>query len=313
MRRGDRVPITVLRHIRRGLSVNRNAAPAAWFLGFTLAGGLLAACSSPSTTTTTTTAGSAEPRGAGTIAVAGSTALLPLVKDAAGAYQDQHKDVQISVSGGGSATGINQVAAKAVDIGDSDILAAGHPELRDNRVAVVGFALVTNPSAGVKNLTKQQLRDIFSGKATNWNQVGGPDQKIVVVNRPRSSGTRAVFAKTVMGATPIGESGLTEDATGTAVSVVKQTPGAISYVALSGLAAGGDGSASVVSVDGVAPTPDAIESGKYPVWSYEHMYTNGAPQGEVGKFIDFVAHAGDLVKKNRFIAVGDMKVHESDR
>jgi phosphate transport system substrate-binding protein len=291
--------------------MHRNAAPAAWFLGLVLAGGSLAACSS--STATTAGAGS-QPRSAGSIAVAGSTALLPLVKDAAGTYQDQHKNVQISVSGGGSATGINQVAAKAVDIGDSDILAAGHPELHDNRVAVIGFALVTHPSAGVKNLTKQQLRDIFSGKAANWNQLGGPDQKIVVVNRPRSSGTRAVFLKTIMGDTAISESGVTEDATGTAVSVVKQTPGAISYVALSGLAAGGGGGgANVVAVDGVAPTPDTIRSGKYPIWSYEHMYTNGPPQGEAGKFIDYVAHAADLVKKNKFIAIGDMKVRESDR
>lgn len=292
--------------------MNRNAAPAAWFLGLALAGASLAACSSSSTTTTGTGAGAGAARTAGSIAAAGSTALLPLVKDAAGAYQDQHKNVQISVSGGGSATGINQVVAKAVDIGDSDILAVGHPELHDNRVAVVGFALVTHPSAGVKNLTTQQLRDVFSGKATNWNQLGGPDGKIVVVNRPRSSGTRAVFAKTIMGSTAISESGLTEDATGTAVSVVKQTPGAISYVALSGLATGGGG-VTVVSVDGVAPVPAAIASGKYPIWSYEHMYTNGPPRGETAKFIDFVAHAADLVKKNRFIAVGDMKVRESDR
>ncbi len=292
--------------------MNRKAVPA-WFLGFVLAGGLLAACSSSTTTTAGT--GAQEPRSAGSIAVAGSTALLPLVKDAAGAYQDEHKNVQISVSGGGSATGINQVAAKAVDIGDSDILAGGHPELHDNRVAVIGFAIVTHPSAGVKNLSKQQLRDIFSGKAANWNQLGGADQKVVVVNRPRSSGTRAVFSKTIMGDTAISESGLTEDATGTAVSVVKQTPGAISYVALSGLAAGGGEGAGVevVAVGGVAPTPETIQNGRYPVWSYEHMYTNGPPRGEAGKFIDYVAHAGELVKKNRFIAIGDMKVRESDR
>lgn len=293
--------------------MHRNAAAAAWFLGLALAGASLAACTSSSTTSSTATgAASEQPRSARSIAVAGSTALLPLVKDAAGAYQDQHKNVQISVSGGGSATGINQVAAKAVDIGDSDILAVGHPELQDHRVAVVGFAIVTHPSAGVKSLSKQQLRDIFSGKVTNWRQVGGPDLKIVVVNRPRSSGTRAVFAKTIMGDTPISESGLTEDATGTAVSVVKQTPGAISYVALSGLGAGG-GAVNVVPVDGVAPAPQTIQTGKYPIWSYEHMYTNGPAQGEVAKFIDYVAHATDLVKKNRFIPVGDMKVRESDR
>lgn len=291
----------------------RNAATAAWFLGLALAGASLVACTSPSGSPSNAAGGtSAQPRGASSISAAGSTALLPLVKDAAGAYQDAHKNVQISVSGGGSATGINQVAAKAVDIGNSDIPAVGHPELVDNRVAVIGFAIVTHPSAGVKSLSKQQLRDVFSGKAANWNQLGGPDQKIVVVNRPRSSGTRAVFGKTIMGDMAISESGLTEDATGTAVSVVRQTPGAISYVALSGLPAGGGG-VSVVAVDGVAPAPAAIQSGKYPIWSYEHMYTNGPPQGEVGKFVAYVAHARDLVKKNRFIAVGDMKVRESDR
>jgi phosphate transport system substrate-binding protein len=190
--------------------VKRNAAFAALLLGLSVV-----ATSTPSFADTN-------------ISIAGSTALLPLVKDASGAYQQAHSDVKISVSGGGSGTGINQVAAKAIDIGDSDITAPTHPELHDNRVAVIGFAIIVNPSVTVKNLTKKQLQDIFSEKITNWKEVGGPDQKIVVINRPRSSGTRAVFTKTIMNGIPVNESGLTEDATGTVVSVVKQTPGAIS-------------------------------------------------------------------------------------
>ncbi len=245
-----------------------------------------------------------------TITIAGSTALLPLVKDAAGAYQDAHKDVKISVSGGGSGTGINQVAAKAVDIGDSDITAPQHPELHDNRVAVVGFAIVTHPGANVKNLSKKQIQDIFSGKVTNWKDVGGADQKVVVVNRPRSSGTRAVFAKTVMGGVPINETGLTEDATGTVVSIVKQTPGAVSYAAFSGT----NGSGLVeLAVDGVAPTEDNIIDGKYAIWSYEHMFTSGVPTGELSRFIAFVQSSSGLLKKNKFIAIRDMKVKETDR
>lgn len=244
------------------------------------------------------------------ISIAGSTALLPLVKDAAEQYQNAHHDVKISVSGGGSGTGINQVAAKAIDIGDSDILAAGHPELKDNRVAVIGFAVVTNPGVGVKNLSKKQLQDIFSGKATNWKDVGGPDQKIVVINRPRNSGTRAVFTKTVMGSVAVSESGLTEDATGTVVSVVKQTPGAISYAAFSGTRGGG---LNELSIDGVAPTDDNIIVGKYPVWSYEHMFTMGPATGEISRFIAFVASNSDLVRKDGFILIRDMKVNETDR
>jgi phosphate transport system substrate-binding protein len=245
-----------------------------------------------------------------TITIAGSTALLPLVKDAAGEYQKAHPEVKISVTGGGSGTGINQVAAKAVDIGDSDILAPGHPELHDNRVAVIGFAVVTNPAAGVKNLSKKQIQDIFSGKVTNWKDVGGADQKIVVVNRPRNSGTRAVFTKTLMGGVAISESGLTEDATGTVVSIVKQTPGTISYAALSGTRGGG---LNEISIDGVAPTDDNIVSGKYPVWSYEHMFTMGPPTGELSRFIAFVQSNGDLVRRDGFILIRDMKVKETDR
>ena len=245
-----------------------------------------------------------------TITAAGSTALLPLVLDAAAAYQKTHPDVQISVSGGGSGTGINQVAAKAIDIGDSDIQAPAHPELHDNRVAVIGFAVVTNPGVGVKNLSKAQLQDIFSGKATNWKQFGGPDLTIVVINRPRNSGTRAVFTKTVMGGIPISESGQVEDATGTVVSFVKQTPGAISYAAFSGTRGSG---LTELAIDGVAPTDDNIRDGKYPTWSYEHMFTYGEPTGEVAKFIDYVSKSEDLVKKDGFILIGSMHVKETDR
>ncbi len=244
------------------------------------------------------------------IGIAGSTALLPLALDAARVYQEQNKDVKISVSGGGSGTGISQVAGKAVDIGDSDILAPAHPELVDSKVAVIGFAVVTNPGVSIKSLSKKQVQDIFGGTTTNWKDVGGPDLKIVVINRPRSSGTRFVFTKTVMGTTPVNESGLTEDATGTVVSVVKQTPGAVSYAAFSGTRGSG---LTEVSIDGTAPTDDNIVVGKYPIWSYEHMFTNGAPAGEVAKFITFVQKSGDLAKKNGFISLAAMKVKETDR
>ncbi len=244
------------------------------------------------------------------ISIAGSTALLPLVLDASRAYQEANKDVKISVSGGGSGTGISQVAGKALDIGDSDIAAPAHPELVDNKVAVIGFAVVTNPGVTVKNLSKKQLQDIFSGAVSNWKDVGGSDQKIVVINRPRSSGTRAVFTKTIMGSTAISESGLTEDATGTVVSVVKQTPGAISYAAFSGTHGK---SVNELSIDGVAPTDDNITAGKYPIWSYEHMFTNGPASGEVAKFIAFVQSNKALLAKNGFISLDDMKIKETDR
>jgi phosphate transport system substrate-binding protein len=244
------------------------------------------------------------------ITAAGSTALLPLVKDAAGAYQAANPSVKISVSGGGSGTGINQIAAKAIDIGDSDILAPSQPELVDHKVAVIGFSVIVNPDLKIKNLTKKQIQDIFSGKVTNWNQVGGPDQKIVVINRTRGSGTRVVFEKTVIAPEKVTEGGLSEDATGTVVSVVKQTPGAISYAAFSGTHGQ---PVTEVSIDGVAPVESNVLTGKYPFWSYEHMFTNGPASPDVMKFIDFISSNGDLLSKNGYIKIGDMKTSESDR
>jgi phosphate transport system substrate-binding protein len=286
---------------RRSFSVKRRPATPVLPVALALVGLFFAGCSSPSTTTAS---------GSGTLTIAGSTAMLPLVLEASAEYQRMHPAVKISVSGGGSAAGITQVAAKAIDIGDSDILAVGHPELFDSRVAVVGFAVIANPSAGVKNLTRAQVRDVFAGKITNWRAVGGADQKIVVVNRSRSSGTRSVFTKVIMATTPLAESGLVEDATGTAVSVVRSTPGAVSYVALSGINGPG---VSIVSIDGVAPARATIMSGRYPIWSYEHMYTYGPPKDEPARFIAFVRGATNLVKKNKFLTISEMHVTENDR
>ena len=245
------------------------------------------------------------------ISAAGSTALLPLVKAASDAYQTAHPDVKISVTGGGSRVGITQVAAKSVDLGMSDIQAQGFPDLVDHKVAVVGFAVVTNPSAGVTNLTKKQLIDVFSGKVTNWKDVGGKDQKILVINRPRSSGTRAVFTQVVMGSTPLLESGLTEDATGTVITAIRTTPGSVSYAAFSGThnQAGID----EISIDGVAPTEDNVTTGKWPIWSYEHIFTNGPPSTDASRFIAFVQSNSSIVHQLGYILVRDMKVSETNR
>jgi len=130
-------------------------------------------------------------------------------------------------------------------------------------------------AGGVKNLTKQQLTDIFTGKITNWKEVGGADESIVLITRPESSGTRATFKKYALGG-----------ATGVLLQNVKTTKGAIGYVALSYLTK--DAGVDTVSLDGVAPTLENTYSGKYPVWTYEHMYTKGTPNETTQKFLDYI-------------------------
>ncbi|MGZ3521273.1 MAG: phosphate ABC transporter substrate-binding protein [Vulcanimicrobiaceae bacterium] len=244
------------------------------------------------------------------ITAVGSTALLPLVKQSATEYQTKHSDVKISVSGGGSFVGIAQVSQGQADLGDSDVLAPGSAGLTDNRVCVVGFGVIVNPSAGVTSLSSKQIRDIFSGRTTNWKDVGGKDQAIVVINRPRSSGTRAVFTKTVMGVSKIADSGLEQDSSGTVVTTVGTTPGSISYVAL-GYTAGKP--LTVVKINGVAATDDNIRDGKYPIWSYEHIFTKGKPEGAIADFIKYIASNADALQKLGYIQVSTMRVKETDR
>jgi phosphate transport system substrate-binding protein len=133
---------------------------------------------------------------------------------------------------------------------------------------------------------------------------------MVVINRPRSSGTRAVFTQTIMGTSKISESGLTEDSSGTVVTTVKGTPGAISYVAFSYVSGA---PVTKIKINGIAPTDENVRSGKYPIWSYEHMYTRDRTNREAEAFIAFISTNRQLVKKLGYIPVSEMRVSENNR
>ncbi|CAI6078042.1 phosphate ABC transporter substrate-binding protein PstS family protein [Cohnella sp. JJ-181] len=253
----------------------------------------------------------------GAISAAGSTALQPLVDQASKKFMDLNKDVTITVNGGGSGAGLSQVAEGTVQIGNSDVFAEEKlkdadadkaKELVDHQVAVVSIAAVANKDVGVDNLTKAQLVDIFTGKVTNWKDVGGKDEKVVLVNRPASSGTRATFENFALGAKSEDlPDSITEDASGTVRKLVSETPGAIGYLALSYL----DDTIQALKYEGVEPTSENVASGTYPVWAYEHMYTKGQPEGAVKAFLDYML-SDEIqttdVKDLGYIPVSDMKV-----
>ena len=260
--------------------------------------GMLAGCGK-SDNTTGENAGNTETKQeesySGTITLAGSTALQPLAEEAANAFMEKYPDVSITVQGGGSGTGVNQVAAGAVQIGNSDVPSAEKledkskaGELIDHKVAGIAFALVVNKDVDVDSLTLQQIQDIFSGKITNWKDVGGKDEKINVINRPASSGTRATFEKTVMKGVKINEAiGTVQDSNGAVEQAINSTPGSISYVAMSYLI-GENKDLKTLKIDGVEPTIENIKTEKYPFWSYEYMITKGEPKNEVRAFIEYV-------------------------
>ncbi|MGU3470681.1 phosphate ABC transporter substrate-binding protein PstS family protein [Paenibacillus sp. D51F] len=252
----------------------------------------------------------------GSILAAGSTAMQPLVEQVSKKFMadSQYSNITVQVQGGGSGTGLTQVSEGQADIGNSDIFAgekfkdadaAKAQELVDHQVAVVAMATVVNKEVGIDNLTKQQLVDIFTGKITNWKDAGGKDEKIVIVNRPSSSGTRKTFEKYALGTASQDLPGnIQEDSSGTVKKLVGETPGAIGYLALSYL----DDSVKTIKLDGVDATADNVKSGSYPVWAYEHMYTKGEPNEIVKAFIDYML--SDDVQKTDITDLGYISIHE---
>ena len=272
--------------------------------------GMLAGCSNKDEKTTgKTTTDDKKVELTGTIGAAGSTALQPLADEAATEFMAKFPQVSITVQGGGSGTGVNQVSTGAIQIGNSDVPAAEKLEdkslassLVEAKVAGVGYSMVTNKDVGVDSLTLQQVEDIFAGKVTNWKEVGGKDEKINVINRPASSGTRAAFEKKIMKDVKINDGvGTVQDSNGAVEQAVNSTPGAISYLANSYLIGDKKDALKTVKIDGKESTTDNIVAGDYPFYSYEYMITKGDAKSPVKEYIEFIS--GDEFS-NKLVEMG---------
>lgn len=274
-------------------------------LGFmtTVLGLTLVACGSKQTSS------ESNPKKTEKVTIVGSTALQPLVEKAASQFESDHPGANITVQGGGSGTGLSQVQSGAVQIGNSDIFAEQQSgikpkQLVDHQVAVVGMVPVVHPGVGVKDISMEQLRQIMTGKVTNWKQVGGKDQKITVINRAQGSGTRATFENAVFKAGDKALNAQEQDSNGTVQKIVAQTPGAISYLAFSYV----NDDLQELAIDHVKPTYKNVATNQWKIWSYEHMYTKGQPKGTAKALLKYVL--SDKVQKGLLDKLGYYSVHQ---
>ncbi len=231
--------------------------------------------------------------------IKGSDTCLPLVQKEAESYMNGDKKRSVSVIGGGSGVGISALIEGSTDIAMASrkmkfdekkkINEAGKTS-KEVIIAYDALAVIINPSNPVKNLTREELSDIYTGKITNWNQVGGPNMPIVTYSRETSSGTYEFFKTSVLKNKNYKSGVMSMPATGAVVQSVSQTPGAIGYVGLAYL--NSKVKAVSVSYDNgktfVEPTKANAKSKAYPIVRPLFLYYTLNKKDEVSPFIDYI-------------------------
>ncbi|MEJ6950653.1 phosphate ABC transporter substrate-binding protein [Natronospora cellulosivora (SeqCode)] len=227
------------------------------------------------------------------LVIQGSSTVLPIAQAAAEAYMEANPGVNISVRGGGSGNGIAAVVDNACDIGNASrfirqsevenaVANGGYPV--PHRVAMDGIAVVLHPSNPIDGLSLDDIQAIFTGQITNWNELGGSDQRIVIVSRDSSSGTYGVFNDLVLRGERLSPAALLQASNGAVAGVVADTRGAIGYVGFGYLS----DSLKAIDVEGVTPTATNVVNGSYPIARGLFMFTNGWPEGLTADFITFI-------------------------
>ncbi len=230
------------------------------------------------------------------IKVEGSTTVLPLAQKAAEVYMDKNPDADISVRGGGSSVGIASLLDSTCDVADAsraikdtelDKAIANGVNPVAHVVCMDGIAVVVHPGSTLDKLTKDQVRDIFTGKIRDWSELGGPAGKIVAISRDTSSGTFEAFGELVLKGAKVRPDALMQASNQAVATTVARTPQGIGYVGLGFLS----DAVKALDIDGVTPSQETVLSGKYPVSRPLFMYTNGEPSGLAKEYISFVKSA----------------------
>ncbi|MEU4986721.1 phosphate ABC transporter substrate-binding protein [Streptomyces sp. NPDC021969] len=239
----------------------------------------------------------------GALQVSGSTTVAPVAADAAEALKADGLDITVATQGG-SAGGISQLASGQITVAlsskplsDEDKAANPGTDFVSTQIGADAVGIIVTKQvadAGVKNLTADQVRDLFEGKIKNWSEVGGPDLDVFVYDKEPGRGTREVLDKYIYGdekAPPPPESGNFAIVGGNLETrnKLESTPGAVAPLSTSFVE--GRDRLAAVTLDGIEASPENIATGKYPMSRPLYMITNGKPEGTAKKFIDYVLSA----------------------
>lgn len=251
---------------------------------------------------------------AGNVVIKGSTTVLPIAQVTLEAYMKANPGVNISLSGGGSGDGIKALIDGSTDIANSsreikktevEQAKSKNVEPVETIVAIDAIVPIVNPKNKVKDLTVEQLSQIYQGQITNWKEVGGENLEIVVISRDSSSGTFEAWGELVLNKAKVTPKAQLQASNGAIVQVISKNKYAIGYIGLGYL----NKSVKTLTVNGIKASDKTALSKEYPVSRFLYMYTNGEPKDETAKYIKFVlSPAGQaLVKKEGFVPLPKKK------
>ena len=224
----------------------------------------------------------------GEVDIAGGTAHIPVMQEAAKRIMTANPDIRITVAGGGSGVGVKQAGEGLVEIGNTGRpLKAEEVEkygLKTFPFAIDGVAVVVHPSNAVAELTFAQVADIYAGKITNWKEVGGADAKINLYVREDGSGTREVFTDKAIKGGEVAASANVVNSNGAMKTAVAKDTNAIGYVGIGHI----DESVKAPKLEGMTATQENAANGSYTVVRDLFMNTKGDPQGLTALFIDYI-------------------------
>lgn len=232
-----------------------------------------------------------------TVRVSGSTTVLPLAEGGAEVFNGEQSDYRVIVTGGGTGVGMKNIAE-----GNSEISMASREvtaeeidqfgdEFQENLIGYDGIVIGVSKEiydAGVTSLSKDQVKKIYSGEIKNWEDLGGPDEEILVVAREMGSGTRDTFNEDIMDDKKAETPGVNTVA-GSNAEIRTALTGSDKAIGYLGFSYAEDGAVGVITLDGVAPTAETIKDGSYELARKLYFYTFGDASAGVQAFIDFMA------------------------
>ena len=246
-----------------------------------------------------------------TVTVAGSTTVLPLAEATAEEFNAAHREIGVSVTGGGSGVGIKNIANGISDIGMASREVASDEKSRYGdqfSESLVGYDCIVIAvskqicDAGVTAIPKDQIKKIYSGEISNWNALGGPDSEIYVIAREQGSGTRDTFNEDIMGdkkVETLGVDTVEMSSAGIKTAIIGSNK-AIGYLGFSYVQQGNVG---VIIVEGVKPTIENIKDGSYAMSRKLYFYTFGDAKPAAKEYINFVigTEGQKIIEENGFI------------